>query len=162
MRCAVVVCLLAMAMPACSRKQGAIDGIGEWHLGKTQKKEGYVCTPQPDGITFCSSQPQMTIAEQAADVLLYFAGDRDDSLLVEIILSINRCRPEGVALAFENQLGPPTEIAGTVRVWSGKAAMIIAQLPASDGRCEINFVDPRDQKRIGQIRGASGDATVRP
>jgi hypothetical protein len=153
--------ILACAL-ACKGKQAEIDGVADWHLGRTQKKEGYVCTPQKDGITFCSSQPQIMIAEQAAEVLLYFAGNEDTAPLVEIILAIDRCRPEAVALAFEKQLGAPHESSGTTRIWSGKSAVIIAQLPTPDDRCEISFVDPTDAKRIAELRGPPAEPAANP
>ncbi len=162
MRGVAVLALSVVFAAGCSRKPKEIDGIGDWHLGLTQKKDGYVCTPQSDGITFCSQQPQMGIADQVADILLYFRGNEETSPLVEIIVSIDRCRPEGVVMAFEKQLGPPHERAANLHMWFGKLATIIAQLPTSDGRCEINFVDPADAKRIAELRGTTAPGSGGP
>jgi hypothetical protein len=148
---ALILAATLIPAAACDKKT-EIDGVGSWHLGGTTRKDGYVCTPQSDGITFCSQQPPMAIAEQEADVLLYFKGHEKSAPLIEIILSIDRCKPEGVVLALESQLGAAHEIEGNMRVWTGKAAVILAQLPTKDGRCEISFVDPTDTKRIAQIR----------
>jgi hypothetical protein len=95
----------------------------------------------------------MAIAEHQADVLLYFRGHEPKSPLIEIILSIDRCKPQGIVLALEHQLGAAHEVEGNLYVWTGKAAVIVAQVPTKDGRCEINFVDPGDAKRISQLRG---------
>lgn len=149
----LILAAAVLASAAACDKKTEIDGVGPWHLGETIRRDGYVCTPQSDGITFCSQQPPLAVAEQQADVLLYFKGHEETAPLIEIILSIDRCKPEGVVLALEHQLGAAHEIEGSTYVWTGKAAVIVGQVPTKEGRCEINFVAPTDAKRIAQLRG---------
>ncbi|HUS63390.1 MAG TPA: hypothetical protein VMZ28_02565, partial [Kofleriaceae bacterium] len=61
-RAAILAALLTFALTACSKKEGDVDGIGEWHIGKTKVSEGFVCTPWENGMTFCSNQPPKSIA----------------------------------------------------------------------------------------------------
>src|SRR5947207_5561161 len=87
--------LTVAALPACKRAKAPIDGIGPWHIGKTKKSEGVVCTPSDD-MTFCSNQEEMHIAEHRASVDLYFRGHDDSSPLAEILLDLGSCRVEAV------------------------------------------------------------------
>ena len=36
----------AVLAVSCSKKEGPIDGIGSWHIGKTRAREGTICQPQ--------------------------------------------------------------------------------------------------------------------
>jgi len=147
------VSVLVAGPVGCNKKDNVIDGVGDYHLGKTQEKDVKHgrCEPQESGLNWCAHLPRLQVAEQAADVHLYFGNAEPTAKLIEILLSINRCKPEGVILQFEHELGPASESAAGRHVWRSKAAVIVAQLDLSDGRCEINFVAPSDAKRIADL-----------
>ncbi len=144
---------IAAAAAGCKRAEPEIDGIGQYHLNKTQLKEGVVCRPIKDGLTYCSNNPQIVIAEQVAQVDLYFRGTEDTAPLVEILVAVNRCKPNQIETALNSQLGAPGKTLEGKLFWEGKAAVIIAQLPASDGVCEINFVAPTEKDQIAHLKG---------
>jgi hypothetical protein len=149
---------IATAASGCKREEAAIDGIGQYHLNKTQLKDGVVCRPIEDGLTYCSNNPQLTIAEQLAQVDLYFRGAEETAPLVEILIAVNRCKPQAIEMALNTQLGTAGTQLDNKLFWEGKAAVIVAQLPAPDGVCEINFVAPKEKERIAQLKGEAAPA----
>jgi hypothetical protein len=147
----------AVSLPSCSKKEGPIDGIGDWHIGKTKVKEGIVCQPQQGDLTWCSHQPELTIAEHRATVDLYFRGTGEDAVLVEILLAIGQpCNTEALDRWLTSKLGAASGTRGKALVWNSKAATIAALLPAKDGECRIHFLDPKDEKRLAELEKESG------
>ena len=149
----LLVCAAAAAagLGGCKRAKAPIDGIGPWHVGKTTVADGYVCQPQKDGTTWCSNQPEMVIAEQRATVDLYFRGHDKTSKLEEILLALGSCNTEALDKWLTSKLGPAAENREKALVWPGKAATVVALLPAADGECRIHFVRPDAKDRIAQI-----------
>ncbi len=144
--------IAALATTSCSKKEGPIDGIGDWHIGKTKVKEGIVCQPQQGDLTWCSHQPELTIAEHRATVDLYFRGTGEDSVLVEILLAIGQpCNTEALDRWLTSKLGAASGTRGKALVWTGEKATIAALLPAKDGECRIHFLDPKDAARLAQL-----------
>src|SRR5215210_1154464 len=95
------------AVTACKKKEGAVDGIGEWHIGKTTVADGFVCTPWENGLTFCSNQPPKNIGDHTASVDLYFRGHEETSPLVEILLAVQgSCNTESLDKWLTSKLGP--------------------------------------------------------
>jgi hypothetical protein len=144
---------------SCSKKEGPIDGIGPWHLGKSVASQGAICQPQDGGLTWCSHNPEMTIAEHRASVDLYFRGHQPDAVLVEILLALSApCNREAVDRWLTHRLGAATRTAGQAIVWQGEAATIAALLPAADGECRIHFVSPGDRARLAALEKEAGAA----
>ena len=147
----------AVVLASCSKKAGPIDGIGEWHIGKTKVKEGTICQPQKGDLTWCSHQPEMTIAEHRASVDLYFRGQGDDAVLVEILLAMSQpCNTEALDKWLTSKLGTSSGTRGKALIWTTKAATIAALLPAKDGECRIHFLDPKDEARLAELEKESG------
>jgi len=145
--------IAALAAVSCSKKEGPIDGIGNWHLGKTKVGEGTICQPQEGSdLTWCSHNPEMVIAEHRASVDLYFRGKGEDARLVEILLAIGQpCSNEALDRWLTNKLGAAGGTRGKALVWTGEKATIAALLPAKDGECRIHFLDPKDAARLAQL-----------
>ena len=142
------VLLAALAAAACDKKEAPIDGIGPWHLGKSEASQGTICQPQDSGLTWCSHNPEMSVAEHRASVDLYFRGHEPGAKLVEILLALSApCRPEAVERWLSSRLGAAAATYRDGIVWRGPAATIVALLPAPDGECRIHFIDPGDEAR---------------
>jgi hypothetical protein len=154
----LVVALTGVTLAAsCSKKEGPIDGIGGWHIGKTKVTEGTICQPQQNDLIWCSHQPELTIAEHRASVDLYFRGKGDDAVLVEILVAMSQpCNTEALDRWLTNKLGAASGTRGKALVWTGKASTIAALLPAKDGECRIHFLDPGDQARLTELEKESG------
>jgi hypothetical protein len=154
---AAAAALLAASAAACDKKEAPIDGIGPWHIGRTQKKEGTICRPVDDGLTYCSQNPEMSIAEHRATVDLYFRGAEDTSPLVEILLALGACDAEAVDRWLTSKLGVASAQRGRALVWpgAGQRATVVALLPSRDGVCEVHFLEPTDEKRLAQLGNES-------
>ena len=154
---ALAVLAALTAAVSCSKKEGAIDGIGTWHLGKSKVSEGTICQPQKGDLVWCSHQPEMVIAEHRASVDLYFRGPGEDARLVEILLAVGQpCNTEAIDRWLTSKLGAASGTRGKAMVWSGEKATIAALLPAKDGECRIHFLDPKDAARLGELEKESG------
>ena len=160
---AVAVLVAALAVVSCNKKEGAIDGIGEWHIGKTRVSEGTICQPQKGDLIWCSHQVELTIAEHRASVDLYFRGKGEDALLVEILLAMSQpCNTEALDRWLTNKLGASSGTRGRALVWTGEKTTIAALLPAKDGECRIHFLDPKDQTRLAELEKESGGGAPPP
>jgi hypothetical protein len=149
--------LAALAAVSCNKKAGPIDGIGEWHIGKSKVTEGTVCQPQKGDLVWCSHQVEMTIAEHRASVDLYFRGKGDDAVLVEILLAMSQpCNTEALDKWLTSKLGGSSGTRGRALVWNLEKTTIAALLPAKDGECRIHFLDPKDAARLGELEKESG------
>jgi hypothetical protein len=143
------------AAAGCRKKESPIDGIGTWHIGRSVKSEGTVCRPVEDGLTYCSQNPEMSIAEHRATVDLYFRGQADSSPLVEILLALGPCDAEAVDRWVTTRMGPAPVHRGRAMVWPGPSATAVSLLPARDGICEIHFLEPGAEKRLAQLEKES-------
>jgi len=140
--------VLALGVWGCERKRGEINGVGPYVLGKT--KLGQVsgaCEPD-HAKTWCTSLSAVELGEQSAAVDLYFGGHDDNSLLVEIQLTIRACNSESAQSALTFQLGEPTETLPERLVWTGKQAVIVARLKAEPTVCRVSFVHPLETRTI--------------
>jgi hypothetical protein len=151
----VAVALLAagslVVLGGCSRK-AEYNGIGPWQLGETTRAQsGGICSPEGE-LTWCHSNPPLTLGDHNATVDLYFAGHEPSAPLVEILLNIPRCTEGALRHWATSNLGKPSEEAGNRLFWSGRHAFIAAQVPAERSRCELNFVAATDAERIAQLR----------
>ena len=154
---AVVVLAALSAVVSCSKKEGAIDGIGEWHIGKSKVTEGTICQPQKGDLVWCSHQVELTIAEHRASVDLYFRGKGEEAVLVEILLAMSQpCNTEALDRWLTKKLGASSGTRGRAMVWTGEKTTIAALLPAKDGECRIHFLDPKDQARLSELEKESG------
>lgn len=149
----LVLATLAASLPlaaGCKKERGDIDGIGEYQLGVTTVADGAVCTPR-EKYTWCSHNAGVAIGGQAATVDLYFDGHEETSTAVEILLTVSRCQEAPLREALVKELGDPGETVGARAVWRGKKAVVVAQLPAERGTCEINFLHPDETERIAKL-----------
>lgn len=147
--------LLVAALAACGKKEAPVDGIGPWHIGRSVKSEAAVCRPVEGGLSYCSLNPEMNIAGHRASVDLYFRGTEDSAPLGEILLALGPCDTQAVDAWLTEKLGPAPGQRGRALVWPGKAATVAALLPASDGVCQVHFLEPNDEKRLGQLEKES-------
>ena len=146
--------IAAVLAAACGKKEGPIDGIGNWHIGKSKVGEGTICQPQEGAgdLTWCSHNPEMVIAEHRATVDLYFRGKGESAVLVEILLAMSQpCNTEALDRWLTSKLGAASGTRGKALVWTGEKATIAALLPAKDGECRIHFLDPKDAARLAQL-----------
>lgn len=161
-RSILVALLLAALLAGCEKKQAPIDGIGPWHIGRSVKSEGTICRPLKDGMTYCSHNPEMSVAEHRATVDLYFRGQEESSPLSEILLALGACNVEAVDRWLTEKLGVAPARRGRALVWPGQAATAVALLPAQDGICEIHFIEPSDEKRLAQLEKESEPGAKAP
>ncbi len=158
-RCKVALVVIAVAgLAGCDKKEPPIDGIGKWHIGKSVKSEGTICQALEDGISFCSHNPPMNVAEHRASVDLYFRGHEDSAPLSEILLALGPCDVQAVDRWLTDKLGVAPAHRGRAPVWPGTASTVVALLPAQDGVCEIHFLEPNDEKRLAQLEVESQPA----
>lgn len=153
----LVAAALCISLGAgCDKKEGPIDGIGPWHIGKTVASEGTICHPQESGLTWCSHNPELMIAEHSASVDLYFRGSEPSAKLVEILMAMRPpCNPEAIDAWLTSRLGPAEGRRGNAMIWRSKAAVIAALLPGPDGECRVHFLDPADEARLAAIERES-------
>lgn len=152
-----VLAAAALASQAgCKHERGEIDGIAEYQLGVTTVADGVVCTPR-ESYTWCSNNPKVAIGGQAATVDLYFDGKEKTSTAVEILLTVSNCKEEPILESLKKELGQPTQSVGARWIWRGKKAVIVAQLPAEPGTCEINFLHPSQTERIEKLTSPRAD-----
>jgi hypothetical protein len=144
-----------LVFAGCKKKEAPIDGIGPWHIGRSVKSEGTICRPIEDGVTYCSHNPELVIAEQRATVDLYFRGTQDSAPLTEILLALGACDAEAVDRWLTSRLGTAAAQRGRALVWTGAAATVAALLPARDGVCEVHFLEPTDEKRLARLAAES-------
>jgi hypothetical protein len=158
--CTVVaaIALAGAAGGGCKKKEAPIDGIGKWHIGRTTRSEGVICRPLEGGLSYCSHNPEMSIAEHRATVDLYFRGQEDTAPLSEILLALGPCDVEAVDRWLTHKLGIAPDRRGRAPVWPGKAATVVALLPSRDGICQVHFLEPGDQKRLAELEKESQPA----
>lgn len=150
LRLALLPLAAVLTVSGCSKKKGEIDGIGEYRIGVTTVADGAVCTPRGE-YTWCSHNAGVAIGDRAADVDLYFKGTEETATAVEILVSVKRCEVPPVVRDLEKELGPSAEISPGRMIWRNSKVVIVAQLPAEPGRCEINFLAPSETDRIAKL-----------
>lgn len=152
------ILLVMCAAAGCPAKKAEVAGVGSWVFGRTTLKDaegGGRCLPPSDGSVQCIMHTSVNIGAQPAQTFLYFPSAEKNAPLLEISLVIRACQLEDATKALETQLGKPAEVAneGKIRYWTLKHMFVSARLPAPGGvECEINFVDPKDTKRIEDLR----------
>ena len=120
-KCIIFFLLVGFLMSGCDRKKH-INGIGTWILGETTLASAPgVCPPRQGEVIVCSQNGSIPIGEQQSDVVLYFRKDnvaekkgRPTDRLVEIELSISRCRMQAVQEVLFDILGKPSWQKGRV------------------------------------------------
>ena len=149
--------LLAVAVAggiACKQRQADVNGIGPYVLGTMKLSDAQVlgrCTPDGD-IMWCFLAREIPLGDQSASVDLYFRGTKPDAPLDEIILEVRACHEEQALAALVKALGEPDESPPRRRIWRRQHAFILGRFRDGETSCQINFVDPSDQKRIDDLR----------
>ena len=150
---AAVMGLVGLGMGAgCEEKRADITGVGDYFLGKTKLGQAVGgCEPEGE-LTRCTHIDRIKLGTQTASAITYYRGSGDDSVLVEIILEIQRCDPKAVLGTLQNKLGKPDEEREARAAWRNPSSYVAAQLPAEPDVCEVNFVDPKEKNRIEYLR----------
>lgn len=167
MRASVVVVILLGVMawiPAGCRREAPINGIGGFEIGKTQlgSLSGRCIPASEEPLMVCPAIAAVPLGEQTANIDLYFEGKSTDSTLIEILLDVSFCRPEGIEAFLIHKLGQPKGRVGKRAFWSNDYVHISAALPAEPTRCEVNFVSVKDQARIDSLAKPAADAPADP
>lgn len=142
--------LLALLATAGCRREAPINGIGGFEIGKTQlgQLSGRCMPASEEPLMYCPSVAAVALGDQNANIDLYFGGKTTDATLIEILLDVTFCRPEGLEAYLTSKLGEPVRRIGPRTFWSNEYVHISAALPAEPTRCEVNFVSVKDSKRL--------------
>lgn len=145
--------LVALVSLAGCRREAPINGIGGFEIGKTQlgQLSGRCMPASEEPLMVCPGIASVGLGDQTANIDLYFAGKTTDSTLVEILLDISSCRPEGLEAYLVSKMGQPIRRTGKRAFWTNEYVHISAALPAEPMRCEVNFVSVKDTKRIENL-----------
>ncbi|MSP17318.1 MAG: hypothetical protein EXR73_12055 [Myxococcales bacterium] len=154
---AVLAVAVALASLACERPPAEVNGVGEYVLGKTLRRdmEGKArCEPINDGKeTHCMVASSIRLGAQAAQTSLYFQGTAPASPLLEIALTVRVCRLNDAIAALVGALGDPSDgSTEKLRFWRLGRMFVSAKLPAKGGiQCEVNFVTTADKQRVADL-----------
>jgi hypothetical protein len=164
MRPAALLCALVLAasgFAGCKREPAEVDGLGPYRVGVMKMKDfrGAACRKIDDGVSHCATFETIEVAGHRAGIDLFFADEDLESPLVEVLLSVQRCRESDAAAAFVEMLGAPGERLGRVLVWPGDKVVAIATLPREPDLCELSFLSPDQTGRIERLR-ARGDTAA--
>lgn len=154
MRASVVSVMLLGTLawiPAGCRREAPVNGIEGFEIGKTQLGSlSGRCTPE-EPLMWCPGVTGVRLGDQKGNIDLYFEGMTTDSRLIEILIDVPFCRPEGLEAFLTHTLGEPKGRVGKRAFWSNEYVYISAALPAEPRRCEVNFVSVKDQARIDKL-----------
>ena len=160
LRLALLLPALALALAttgsSCKRKAAEIDGIGDFSLSKSTMEQAGACGKRKDFYQ-CLDAGRVKIGGQAGVVDLYFRDK--EGTATEILVVVNRCRPEPIERELRKELGQATAQVGGNTAWVGKKATIIARLPAEKGVCEVTFLHPSETERIAELSPPGIDLT---
>ena len=145
--------LVALVSLAGCRREAPINGIGGFEIGKTQlgQLSGRCMPASEEPLMLCPSIASVGLGDQTANIDLYFGGKTTDATLVEILLDVSSCRPEGIEAYLVHRMGQPVRRTEKRAFWTNEYVHISAGLPVEPMRCEINFVSAKDTKRIESL-----------
>lgn len=145
--------LVALVSSAGCRREAPVNGIGGFEIGKTQlgQLSGRCMPASEEPLMYCPGIAAVALGDQNANIDLYFGGKTTDATLVEILLDISSCRPEGLEAYLTSKLGQPVRRTEKRAFWTNEFVHISAALPAEPMRCEVNFVSIKDAKRIESL-----------
>jgi hypothetical protein len=146
-----------LVLVGCKHKPSDPNGVGPWQFGKTKLSDAEAtgrCLPG-EGATMCVGLSALQIGKQPAQTDLYFASSDKNAPLIEIALTVRACDVADAGAALDKVLGPSKDVSpdGKLRFWSYQPMFVAAKLPAKGSvECQVNFVDPKDSKRIAELR----------
>jgi hypothetical protein len=145
--------LVALVSLAGCRREAPINGIGGFEIGKTQlgQLSGRCMPASEEPLMLCPSVASVGLGDQTANIDLYFGGKTTDATLIEILLDVSSCRPEGLEAYLTSRMGPPVRRTEKRAFWTNEYVHISAGLPVEPMRCEVNFVSVKDAKRIESL-----------
>ena len=148
-----------VAATGCGRET-EYAGVGPWHVKKTTLADATGrCEPTdlPDGRkgTWCYAQPGLRLGDHAASVDLYFGGTTPDAKVIEIQLGFRGCRDDVLATWVTRTFGEPYEQVGSRRLMKNSAAFVVADLPASPGRCVVRLLPRSEAAEVERLKAAA-------
>ena len=158
MRVTCALLLVALAAAGCAKKNEDPNGVGPWQFGRSKLADAEAagrCLPIDDGQMQCVGLSAMQVGGQIGDPQTYFASKAKDAALIEISISIHTCDAPAVANDLAARIGKPTSQSddGKMLFWSMSTMFVRALVPdKSSGWCELNFVDPKDDKSIADLK----------
>jgi len=154
---AVAAAVVAAALGGGCRKKAEIGGIGPYHVDRTTLASATGrCEPTdlPDGRqgTWCYGQPALRVADQNAQVDLYFPGTDPAAKVIEIQLQIRGCKEEPLAGWLRKAFGQPSEELSTKTIWKNDKVYVVGELPSSPGRCLVRVLPRSEEAELQRIR----------
>lgn len=147
---------LALALGGCHDKP-VYAGVGPWRVNRTKLADASGrCEPTDlaDGRkgTWCYGQPGIRLGGQDAAVDLYFLGTEPTAPVIEIQLLFRGCREEQLASWLHTTFGAPYEQRGTRELFRNAAAYLVAELPATAGRCLVRILPRSETAELERLR----------
>jgi hypothetical protein len=142
----------------CKKPNEDPNGVGPWMFGRSKLADAEAagrCLPLEGGEMHCIGLTVMTVGGQAAETQVYFKSKDKDAALIEISLGIRACDAKAVAADLTQRIGPPKSQSadGALLTWSLSTMFVRALVPDKQtGECQINFVDPKDEARINDLK----------
>ncbi len=158
MRFVLALVLVAAALAGCQKKNADPNGVGPWQFGRSKLADAEAagrCIPIESGEMHCLGLSAMQVGGQIGDTQTYFASTDKSAALIEISISIKTCDAKAVAADLSTRIGPPRSQSedGTQLFWSMSTMFVRALVPdKQSGGCEINFVQPKDEQRIADLK----------
>src|SRR5262245_25554631 len=115
MRIMAIALGVAAAATGCKRPPQEYSGIGPWNVTRTTRGHvtGGRCDPTdlPGGRkgTYCYLQPMLPVADQAAEVDVYFGGTEPSARLIELQLKVKICDADKTDGWLRTNFGLPYE-----------------------------------------------------
>jgi hypothetical protein len=154
----VIVVLLAALAAGCEKKEEGPNGVGPWQFGRSTLADAEAagrCIPIENGQMHCIGLSAMQVGGQIGDTQTYFASGDKKAALIEISISIRTCDAAAVAADLSARIGKPSSQSedGKQLFWALKSMFVRALVPdKQSGSCELNFVDPKDEQRIADLK----------
>jgi hypothetical protein len=156
----VATIAVVLATGACSKKDAEFAGVGQYRFGHTtldhMKNKG-VCqtTTIDDGqrkATWCFALPAYKIANRAAEVELYFEGEKLDAPLIEIQLKVRGCLEQDLESWLRTAFGPPIETKPKRLYYKNAFLWAAALIPSEPGRCRVHLLPHSEQAQIAKVK----------
>jgi hypothetical protein len=154
----LLILVALTALCACEKKNSDPNGVGPWQFGRSKLADAEAagrCLPIEGGQMHCIGLSAMQVGGQVGDPQTYFASKEKDAPLIEISISIRTCDAKAVAADLTQRIGPPSSQSadGSQLIWSLSTMFVRALVPdKQSGSCELNFVQPKDEQRIADLK----------
>ena len=149
--------LLLLVLLAACKKERQLSGVENWNVNHTTLDDATGrCTPDGDGM-YCFGQKPMGIRGMAAEIDLYFAGQKPDSQLSEIQLKIGACDDQELYGWMQTNFGRPVEDKGSRHMGRNSFLWAVGEMPLADGsgQCIVRLIPRREEARFERAWGGS-------